>query len=318
MRASFPLLSVAFLSLLAGCGDPQDTASGTGGTAGSTSTAGGGSGGGGASAGETFEFDTDPYTLASGQERNYMCFTTRLPADAKMFVTEIEPIYGKAIHHLAISQTISDEPEGTFDCPELSKDSWLPVYLGGVDSTPLKMPAGSAAPLPKGAQILVQLHLLNATADSITDKAHIIFHTSKEKGLTGAGVFGIDNRDILIPAHGKDVIVEQSCPSIGRDMDVFAVFGHMHQLGTKIEVSRGATPGEDVLYTQDWVFQDQPTVATKFHIAKTDQINVRCWFDNPGDTDVVYGESSFTEMCAFILYHTPFGAVGGCVKAPPK
>lgn len=318
MRSRLFLMGSTVVALLVGCGGGGDT-SGAGGSTGTTTATGGsgGSGGtGGAAAGDVFEIDTADYTLASGEERKYMCYTTHLPADAKMWVTEVEPIYGQAIHHLAVYQTLADEPDGVFECPELSKDTWVPVYLGGVDSTPLTMPEGAAAPLPAGAQILVQLHLLNAAAETITDKAQIRFHTSKEPNLTRAGVFGFDNRDILIPAHGTDVEIAQTCTGFAHDMDVFAVFGHMHQLGTKIEVSRGATPGQEVLYTEQWKFEDQPTAPVQFHVAKDDQIHVRCWFDNPGDTDVTYGESSFTEMCAFIMYHTPYTTVGGCVKAP--
>lgn len=307
---------MAVLGLLAGCGDSNETTTGGGG-AGGSGAAGGTGGTGGGPQGDTYSFDTDTYTLKSGEQREYMCFTTHVPSDGNINITEIEPIYGKGIHHLAIYTTIVAEPEGTFDCPELVRATWLPVYLGGVDSTKLTMPAGTSLTLPKGAQILVQLHLLNASADTIEDKAGVVFHTTKDETLTKAGVFGFDNRDILIPAQTAAVEQTQACPTVGKDMDVFAVFGHMHQHGKKIEVSRGETVGKDVLYSAEWEFQDQPTVTTDFHIAKEDTVNVRCWFDNPTDKDVTYGESSYEEMCSFILYYTPFTEVDGCVKAAP-
>jgi hypothetical protein len=32
---------------------------------------------------------------------------------------------------------------------------------------------------------------------------------------------------------------------------------------------------------------------------------------------VKYGESSDDEMCATILYHTPYAGLNGCINAPP-
>ena len=304
------------LALLAGCGGTQETgSSGTGGTSATTTTSGTG---GTVPAGDTFEFDTPDYTVKSGEEVTYMCFTTRVPADAKMFITEVEPIYGKAIHHLGIYQTIgSDEPEGVFNCPELSKDNWLPIYGGGIESGTLKMPEGAALSVPAGGQILVQLHLLNTLQNEVTDKAHIIFHTTKDTGVTTAGMFGFDNRDLHIPAQTMDAVEAQTCSPIGRDMDVFAVFGHMHQRGKKIEVSRGANPGDEVLYSAEWSFQDQPTVPAKFHVSKTDTIHVRCWYDNPDNYEVNYGEKTANEMCSFVFYYTPFKSLFGCLKTAP-
>ena len=315
MRTRLCLTAIAVTALLAGCGENNDT-SGSGGSTGTT-TASGGAGGGGASAGDTFEFDTETYTLQPGEEQTYMCYTTRIPEGEKMRITEVIPTYGKAIHHLGVYQMMKDEPEGVFNCPELTRDNWLPIYGGGIESGSLKMPEGAALTVPGGRQVLVQLHLLNASGDVVTDKAHILFRTSKAPDLVNAGIFGFDNRDLHIPAHTNDAMEQQTCSPIGRDMDVFAVFGHMHQRGKKIEVSRGASPGDEVLYSATWTFQDQPTVPSIFHVSKDDNIHVRCWYDNPDDFEVNYGEKTANEMCSFVFYYTPFTTLFGCLKTAP-
>lgn len=326
-RPSFSSLLFVLLTVLAGCGGTNES---TNGAAGSTDTTpGGGSGGSGGSSGaggsagssvapnpNEFAFDTDSYKLTPGEERNYMCYTIRTPPDRDIMITEVEPLYGKGIHHLGIYRTISPEPEGTFLCPELVRDTWLPIYGGGIESGILTMPEGSGMFVPKDTQLLVQLHLLNSTSDPVEDKARIILRTTDDTGAMQAGMFGFDNRDLNIPAHGQNVEQGHTCDPIGVDMDVFAVFGHMHQRGKKIEVSRGANPGDEVLYSAEWSFQDQPTVPAKFHVSKEDVIHVRCWFDNNNDYDVSYGEKTENEMCSFVFYYTPFETLTGCLKFP--
>ncbi len=262
-------------------------------------------------------FDTSSYTLKSGEERRYMCFTTRLESDVATLVKKITPIYGKATHHLGIYYTLAPEADGVFECPELVRENWVPLYGGGVESGTLKAPDGAAFHLIPHQQILVQLHLLNAGADAIEDKATIVFETSKDTSLKKAGMFGFDNRNLNIPAHGKDVAQGMSCPNVGVDMDVFAVFGHMHEHGKTIKVTRGVEPGAELLFSEGWNFDNQPTVPKSFHVSKTDTINVGCTYDNDGETDLSYGESTFNEMCSFVFYYTPYEALNGCVNSPP-
>ncbi|MEZ4310146.1 MAG: hypothetical protein R3F14_19060, partial [Polyangiaceae bacterium] len=234
----------------------------------------------------------------------------------KLHIAEVEPIYGKAIHHLGVYQTLKDEPEGTFLCPELIRETWMPIYAGGIESGTLTMPEGAAMIVPEGAQILVQLHLLNTTGETVKDRARVVLRKSEAAEPVRAGIFGFDNRDLTIPALAKDVVQEQTCAPVGREMDVFAVFGHMHQRGKKVEISRGDTPGEEVLYSAEWEFQDQPTAPASFHVSKDDSIHVRCWYDNPDKYDVHYGEKTADEMCTFVFYYTPFTSLFGCLKSP--
>ncbi len=262
---------------------------------------------------DEIRFDTSSYTLKPGEEKRYMCFTTRLESDAATLIRKIAPIYGKATHHLGIYYTLAAEPDGAFDCSELVRETWIPLYGGGVESGVVQAPDGAAFHLLPHQQILVQLHLLNAGSDPIEDKATVVFETSKDKTLKKAGMFGFDNRSIKIPAHAKGVTQEMSCPNVGVDMDVFAVFGHMHTHGKKIQVTRGA----EMLFQEEWNFDNQPTVAKSFHVDSKDTINVSCTYDNDGDSDLSYGESTANEMCSFAVYYTPYESLDGCLKSAP-
>jgi hypothetical protein len=301
MKRYAPLLSIP---LLIGCSSSDATSSSA------TTT-------GGATDPSTLSFDLDSYTVKPGEEKKYLCYTFNLPADGPTTLDEITPIYGKATHHIGVYYTFPAEKEGkVFECPELVRDNWIALYVGGIDSGSLKMPQGTGSTLVKGQQILVQLHLLNTTTETITDHAQIQFHTTKEKVIP-AGIYGFDDRAVKIPAQAKDFEQGMDCPSMSRDMDVFAVFGHMHRYGKSIEMSRGKAPGDEVIYKAPWTFNDQPTTPMSFHIKKGDDLHLRCWYDNPDAMDVAYGESTFNEMCSFIFYYTPYDALDGCVKTAP-
>jgi hypothetical protein len=92
-------------------------------------------------------------------------------------------------------------------------------------------------------------------------------------------------------------------------MNVFAVFGHMHQLGTHIDLSR--TSGA-MLFAEDWNFDDQPTIPQVFQLKKGDSLTLHCHYQNTTSATVSYGESSSTEMCSFALYYTPYQHLDGC------
>ncbi|MGZ3422515.1 MAG: monooxygenase [Polyangiales bacterium] len=260
------------------------------------------------------KFTTLPYTLKPGDEK-YFCYTMNLDADA--IVTELTPTYGKATHHFGLYYTIADEPAGFSECPLLIKTTWVPLYGGGKDSGTLKLPDNAGFKLKKGQQLLIQLHLLNATKEDVTDTGAMTMKTTADPNapFTKAGMFGFDNRDLTVPAKSTGVEQSMDCTA-PFDMDVFAVFGHMHTLGKHIEVSRGPTAGAEVLYSSAWNFDQQPTTPLSFHVKKGDSVHLRCQWDNPTDTLVKYGESTHDEMCSFVWYYTPYEQLDGCLKTP--
>jgi hypothetical protein len=262
------------------------------------------------------QIDIPPYQLGPGEEREYVCYTMTLPADAETVVTQVRPIYGKGIHHLGVYQTLAPEPDGQFDCPELFKMTWLPIYGGGVGSGPLSTPANAGYKLPAGTQILVQIHLLNTSDTPIEDKTSVVLKTDDSPDLLGAGVYGFDNRTIHLPANTLNVEQTMDC-SAKHDMDVFAVFGHMHRLGTTIEISRGANVGDEILYKAAWTFNEQPVAPMTAHIKAADTFHIRCTYDNTSAIDVNYGERTQDEMCTALLFYTPYTAIDGCLKTPP-
>ncbi len=255
-----------------------------------------------------------PYTLQPGEEK-YFCYTMDLPADRDIAITKLTPTYGEGTHHILFSQTIAPEPDGFSECNVLIRTTWVPLYAGGKDSGPLALPDNTGfKPLERGQQVLMQLHLQNASDEPITDTTSIrIDYVDATPDLIPASIYGLDNRKLTIPPHTTASESEMSCV-IGRDLDVFAVLGHMHKHGVHLDVSRGATAGEEMLFEENWDFELQPVTMTSFHVNQGDNLFLRCTHENETDTPVLYGESSDTEMCSFVMYYAPSTALDGCIN----
>lgn len=259
------------------------------------------------------DFVSDAYTLQPGEEK-YFCYATNLPADRDIAIVKLSPTYGAGTHHILVSQAVVPEP--TFsECPVLSKTTWVPIYAGGKDSSPLELPDNTGfTPLMRGQQVVMQLHLQNATDAPISAKTAMrIDFVDATPGLIRAGFVGFDNRSLNIPAHSDPAMNEMSCV-MDQEVDVFAALGHMHKHGLHLDVSRGAVAGAEMLYQEDWNFDAQPITPVSFKLKPSDDLFLRCSYRNDGDTPLVYGESSDNEMCVLVLYYAPASTAQGCVK----
>jgi len=261
--------------------------------------------------GDTLLFESEDYTVEPAQEK-YVCFAHNLPDDVDAIVREVSGEYGPGTHHIFFAWTLVPEPEGVTECPVLFKTTWIPIYLGGVNPPPLKMPEGAAVDLGRGKQLVLQLHLQNTTDEPITNKVKMKMKLGKpDVSYVPAGIFGLDNRDINLPAVTDDAKSKMTCKS-PRDMNVFATLGHMHKMGKHLSVSKN----DAVVFEQVWNFDDQPITPLDLTVAKDDVLGLECTHHNTLSKDVTYGESSDNEMCATVFYYTPYDNLDGCVNVP--
>lgn len=258
-------------------------------------------------------FASDEVVLQPGDEK-YMCWAGRLPTDRNVVVSRIHGEYGPGTHHVFFAWTLVPEPEGQTECPVLFKTSWIPIYLGGVNTSPLAMPDGAGIDLGQGKQLLLQLHLQNTTPEPITNQVTMHMKViEQDAGFVPAGIFGMDNRDIAIPPNSGDVDTSTMTCVPNKELNVFSVLGHMHKLGRSLHVTRGGAP----VFDQTWNFDDQPIVPFEAKFAATDVLGLHCTHRNIHPFPVTYGESSDTEMCAVVFYYTPYDQLAGCIYAPP-
>lgn len=279
-------------------------------------------GGGGGSAGALpppangFQIKPAAVMLAAGEEK-YVCFSVTLKEGADVAVTEFQSSATEVVHHFEVFQTLAPEPDGFSDCSQtLIKVSWLPMFGGGAGAGGLKLPDGAGFKIPKDAQLLLQLHLLNATTSPVSTTVAVnLSYAAHPTAVTPAGIFAMGTMNLTLPPSTAGIQAGSHC-SLGKQLDVFAVQPHMHRLGTRITLEHGADQSSaSVVYKRDpWVFGVQPIDAFATTINKGDYLAATCTFDNPTAAPVSYGESTKDEMCYFVLFYTPFDHLDGCVQ----
>ena len=276
-----------------------------------------------------------PQTIAPGAQQ-YTCWAFQIPQGAPYPIVEIQQqIPDEGVHHYAVF-TSSDAYYGpaSFDCSTMGV-SWGLVTGGGVGTPPVDFPAGTAMTLnqpqsaesidagtglPTVTQVVFQLHLLNATPNPITvPKAYINLVSTNQPStdFQQIGLLISGTLTINIPPMTNNVQVSGGCggpltanggnsPNMP---NIFAVFPHMHTLGTNIEVQitpQGSTT-PNTLVNKAWNFGEQGLIALNptWSANAGDEVQVTCTYNNTTDNTVNFGLSTQDEMCLGVLYYWP-------------
>ena len=243
-------------------------------------------------------FRTEPIDLKAGDE-SYMCYAVTVPQN--LVVDGFSKPAQKYVHHAQFVKTLLPEANGTFVCKEQFKLTWIPIFLAGNGASELRFDEGVGHVLPAGTQLMLQTHLFNTSDQPAKLSVEIRMHKSLSPNPMPVTPWAIGSGEIKVPprqAGSAQNICTQSGP-----VEVVAVFPHMHQLGRKMTVEVGKSMDTmRSLYARDpFDFDDQHMEKMKFKLEASDLLRVTCDFSvNPGDQEVVWGESSTDEMCQFV------------------
>jgi len=262
-----------------------------------------------------YQIKTPDYTVAAGEEK-YMCYSVQLAEASDVAITAFQSFASDQVHHVEVFQALGAEDPGLNTCDGTFKLTWLPLFGGGTSVGGLKVPDGAGFKLPKDATLLVQIHLLNATTQAVTQ--HLVVnmdYAADPTAVTPAGIFAFGSMSIDLKAGAANQQVTSSC-ALPLDLNVFAAQPHMHKLGTKLTFELGDdNSASSVVYKRDpWQFGGQPIDNWVTNLKKGQMGKVTCTYDNTTDHDVSYGESTTNEMCYLVLFYTPFDRLNGCVN----
>ncbi len=263
-----------------------------------------------ADTGKTLSIVTEPFTIASGTEQ-YLCMTHTLDRDVRVERFRYEGV--EVVHHLFFARAMAPEPAEPYECPVLFKTSWLPLFTTGAGSAELAMPADAPFVLPKGTQIVIQLHLLNFLPEDATRQVEVVMDLTDAEPEHEAVLFPMGTTVIDVPAQGS-ATTSQDCV-LHRDLEIFAAFPHMHLLGTRMRLEAG--PDADsmqTVYEREWDFDQQDIEPFELALPKGTHTRVVCEFVNDTDVPAGYGESTHDEMC-FLSFFVKGGAAldGKCL-----
>lgn len=262
-----------------------------------------------------YQIKTPDYSLNAGEEK-YLCYAVQLAEANDIAITAFQSYTSDQVHHMEVFHALAPETPGLNPCDGTFKLTWLPIFGGGNNAGGLQLPDGAGFKLPKDAQLLVQIHLLNATQSPVTQ--HLVVnmdYADDPSSVTPAGIFAFGSMTINLPAGANNMQVTSSC-NLPLNMNVFAAQPHMHYLGTKLQFELGPSDSSSqVVYQRNpWQFGGQPIDNWVTNLQQGQFGRVTCTYDNTTDHDVSYGESTTNEMCYLVLFYTPFDKLNGCVN----
>ena len=264
---------------------------------------------------------------ASGPDiyRNFV-IPTHVAENKWVRAVEFRPRARKAVHHVLFAYDASGtaaKQDGKDGRPGFGGMGTVGIGgvagasgpLGGwaVGATPAFLPAGAALPLPKGSDLVLQMHF-HLTGKPETEQATVGIYftdTPPEHRLWSVQVpalFGF-GAGIDIPAGEKTYVIDDSL-TLPVDMKALFVGAHAHYLAKEMKATATLPDGttQPLLWIQDWDFnwQDRYFYKTPVLLPKGTRIDVRLTYDNSADNPrnpnptspkrVTWGEQSFDEM----------------------
>lgn len=245
----------------------------------------------------------EAWTVAPGSE-TYRCVIAEVPYDVS--VVGFRPVAPLGTHHTVLTRGIpASNPSKSYECDGNTNAPFM-IYGSGVGTTPLTFPEGVAINLTKGEKIMLNLHLFNVDSEPLEGRSGIEMLAADPATVDEIAdvVLAGPISSLLVPP-GKSVNTGY-CTS-KEDATVFAVFPHMHQLGTHMTVTAETADGDIVMMDSDYTFDDQtyskltPSVALK----KGERVRVECTYDNPTQIPRYWGDSTLDEMCLAGIYRYP-------------
>jgi mono/diheme cytochrome c family protein len=251
----------------------------------------------------------------------------QVPAGKYVRAVEFRPSNRKVVHHAILGFDTSGkvrEREGKDGSPGFTQVNFpapilpgsLAFWVPGKDSRPL--PEGASLRWPKGADLVLQLHVHPSGKPEVEQSTIGIYFTD-EAPRRNLELLVIQNKDIDIPAGKKDFRVKAS-RELPVDVEVFGIFPHMHLIGKEVKVTALLPDGKEtsLLRIDDWDFNWQGYYEYTKPVAlpKGTQVLMECRHDNSASNPsnpnqppkrIVYGEETANEMAIVLLHAFPKG-----------
>ncbi len=260
------------------------------------------------------------WTLPGGTADTYLC--VRLTVQADTYVHAFRAAAPNGTHHTVLGITRNERPDGSYACDTLDLGHHM-IFASGIGSDDLTFPDGVAVKVKKGQQLVLNLHLFNATEGMLTGPSSILIKTlpAAEVKQQAEAVFAGTGSISIMGSRTDDQYADGDCTA-DHDFTLFALWPHMHKYGVHQLVTLKPSSGTaKVLLDRDYTFYEQKTYLQQPPTAvhSGDRISVRCVYKKTTPGDVGFGEGSNDEMCFTGLYRYPAtdGSVFECAGGLP-
>lgn len=253
-------------------------------------------------------FELGPFELSPGEELN-TCAYLQLPEGMSPYVVDMRQQNSGYVHHFGLYPNNLILPQDMQYCPPLSAlvSRGTILYLGTRDQGPATLPSGVAFELDLQQQMLMDLHLLNASDVSVTETMTLTLTLGDaDQSWIRAGTFAFTNPDIEIPAQSEGR-TEHRCV-FPQDVNVISMSSHTHERGRMVTAHQWDgenVVGDEVYRSSSWadpavVYYEQPLRIPTGH-----GIHYQCQYFNPDPEPVFYGATADDEMCDLFGHYYP-------------
>lgn len=266
------------------------------------------------------------YTLAADGADVYRCFVipTNFDTDRYVQVAEVKPGNRRVVHHVIAYLDSSGEARrkaaGTpdngftsFGGPGFNPSGSLGGWVPGLD--PLQAPPGAGMFLPKGADLVLQVHY-HKDGKPETDLTRIGLYFAHGPVDKRVHDMMLINPFIHIPA-GDANYEAHAALTVPEDVTLTSVIPHMHLLGHTMTVTAKLPDGEtrQLIDVDNYDFNWQTSYVYKspIELPKGTQLSLVAHYDNstanprnPSSPpkQVTWGEQTTDEMCIAFLSYT--------------
>ena len=261
-----------------------------------------------------------PFQVRSQGADIYECFTVDLGLDADRPIAayEVHPGNRAVLHHSIIFFRNEAGPgkghaESEYECfggPGFTPSGTLGGWSPGARS--VTFPSGVGKVIRAGTQLVMQNHY-HPNGSPQEDQTSIGIYFSKTNPKGWAIGVPIVEQHIDIPPGNRDYKLSTAFTT-PVDIQVFAIFPHMHWLGKEIKVV-ATLPGDQrvpLIWIKDWDFnwQGEYFYQKPIHLPKGTRIEMDVSFDNSSGNGrnpnhpprrVIFGDQSTDEMAVCVM-----------------
>lgn len=233
---------------------------------------------------------TKSWSLAPGGEKTDDL--TIISVDRDIYVGGIRPIAPAGTHHTLLSRGES------IASPNI-------IYASGVGTNELLFPEGTGLKLTAGSLLGLQLHVFNTSDSMLSGESGVeILEVDPANVVEEADLILAGPRNLALAPNGTTT-QSGTCTATARQ-NVFALFPHMHQLGTHFKTTLTTAGTARVIHDAPYSFDEQAFLRfDPIALEPGDTITSECTWRNTTSQTVTYGESSTTEMCYSIMLRYP-------------
>lgn len=270
-----------------------------------------------------------PYLTPSSGKDHYRCFVFKNITDRDRWMNGIafQPGATQSVHHVSAfidtsgaARKMDDaDPGAGYTNPTPGNGPGFKDYyvIGGwtPGHKPRKLPPGSGIPIPKGADLVVEVHYhLTGKQETDSTKTGLYFTDDSVDKRYRVGDVGTYN--IAIKANDPKGKAEASAV-INSNVSIHSITPHLHLLGRTMKVTAELPNGEliTIINIRRWDFRWQPSYRflKPLQLPRGTRIDVIATYDNTSANldnphtpprDIIWGEGTDEEMCSVFFGYT--------------